>query len=166
MYVCTEMKNPKFVTITTDASFNHQYKVGGYAFRIVSNELRINHSGVFKGDVRGSVDAELMCIANAIHTLIKSGLKCDLVVINTDCQHGIVLIKKNTIELAKTINKLLGELKESSEYTNYFIKHVKAHTSSTKSRNLANRWCDKECKKKMREAVKIKKQKDLEMSEV
>ena len=155
------MKNPKFITITTDASFNHQHKVGGYAFRIVSDELRINHSGVFKSDLSNALEAELMCIANAIHTLVKSGLKCNLVVINTDCQQGILHIKQNKIELAKAINELLGKLKESTECNKYFIKHVKAHTNSTKSRNLANGWCDKEAKKKMREAVKIKKQKDL-----
>jgi ribonuclease HI len=155
------MKNPVFLTITTDASFNHQYSVGGYAFRIVSDQQRINHSGIFKSDLSNSLQAELMCIANAIHTVVKSGLKADLVVINTDCQHGIIHIQKNKIELAKAINKLLVKLKESTECEKYFIKHVKAHTSSTKSRNLANGWCDKEAKKKMREAVKIKKQKDL-----
>lgn len=161
-----KLKNPKFITITTDASHSHQHKVGGYAFRIVSNERRINHSGVFKNPLDNSMQAELMCIANALHAAVKSNIKADLLVINTDCTGGIKQIKDNKTELANTINNLLAKLKETAGYQKHFIKHVKAHTNSKKSRNQANNWCDKESKKKMRGEVKRKAQKDLEFSEI
>ena len=50
------------VTINTDASFNHHYKVGGYAFWITSELGRIRQSGTLK-ETSDAQDAELKALA-------------------------------------------------------------------------------------------------------
>src|SRR5690554_1870512 len=78
-----------WVTINTDASYHPIHKVGAYAFWIVSNQGRIMKSGPLR-EARNSCDAEAKCIANALHTLLKSDwVGVTRVLINTDSKNTI-----------------------------------------------------------------------------
>ena len=59
------------VTINTDASFHPEYSIGAYAFWIVCNQGKIVRSGELK-KAENSTDAEIRCIANALHCLKRS----------------------------------------------------------------------------------------------
>jgi len=84
------------ITINTDASYHPVHKVGAFAFWMVCSEGRIVHSGPLKS-VQNSQDAELQCIANALHTLWKSTFaNIEHIYINTDCKYGIDAITKGT----------------------------------------------------------------------
>ena len=47
------------ITINTDASFDCQKKVGGYAFYIISDVFKIKKSGMFKKQPSTAMDAEM-----------------------------------------------------------------------------------------------------------
>jgi ribonuclease HI len=151
------------VTINTDASFSHEYKIGTFAFWIVSNEGRVLHCGKLKGDPINSQECETKCILNAIACL--KGLEwkgVSRVIINTDCYSAISLLrnKKKALNKPKTawaeglldkfnlLKKGLGKIE---------FRHVKAHTSNSDARSYVNRWCDEKAKEIMRENINLKK---------
>ena len=83
------------VTINTDASYHPYHKVGAYAFWIVCEGVRTIQAGPLK-NVKSAHDAEIQCIANALHLLStwkRSDIK--MIVINTDCQWAIKAIRDN-----------------------------------------------------------------------
>jgi ribonuclease HI len=146
------------ITINTDASFHPRYKVGGYAFYIVCDLFKIKKSGKFKKELTGSMDAEMMSIGNALHTLLyqKGAPKSKYLIINTDCQYAITAIKKQSTPLGKEIYKIWNKVILKVGSTNNEIRHVKAHSGVDDKRSKVNEWCDTEAKKWMRESVQNK----------
>lgn len=143
------------VTINTDASYNHQHKVGGYAYWIVYNGERTKTGGVLK-ESTSAVEAEIKAIANALYRLIKLKYKnVSLIIVNTDSTPAIERItgtrESKNEEINKTvtaINEYLNELrlynnvgKSNMEYVEF--RHVKAHTKAKDKRSYVNDWCDK-----------------------
>jgi ribonuclease HI len=153
------------VTINTDASFRSGS--AGYAFWIVCNAGKIQKAGEIKLKVAGINDAEMMCIANTIHTLKHSKFKeIEKVIINTDSQisidylsgrsrpkHGSTISNVvdetyfNMLEVCLKYGKSIREVKHVFEF-----RHVKAHSGKKDSRSYVNDWCDKESKKYCRQA--------------
>ena len=146
------------VTINTDASFNPQYKIGGYAYWIVYNGKRVKRGGLLK-ECQNSTEAEIKAIANALYRLTKTNFKdVFFIIINTDCTPAVDLITgksksevKGTNEAIAAIYQYISELrlansvnKTSEEYVEY--RHVKAHTKATDKRSYVNDWCDKVAK--------------------
>ena len=150
------MRRVKCITINTDASFNGEYKVGGYAFYIRTDNFRLDKSGVLK-QVGNAEQAEIMAIGNALHTLIHASdlPKAEWLVINTDCLNGLnkILNEEYNVEPAKKVRGLYKALIAKIGSTNNHIRHVKAHNGLHDTRSWANDWCDKEAKKAMRQAV-------------
>lgn len=150
--------NPKKVTcitINTDASFNHEHKVGGYAFYIVCDLFKIQKGGRFKNHPRTPEEAEIMCIGNAIATLLaqKELPACKWLVINTDCTGGMDKIRMQKTPLSIEVNKLWSKLIVKLGSKKNKFRHVKAHNGTPDARSWVNDWCDKEAKKWMRRAV-------------
>lgn len=153
------------ITINVDASFHPQEKVGGYAFWIVCSKFVIKKGGMFKTNPKNSTEAELMGIANAAYTLLKTPdlPYCRLVVVNNDClnAHEKIGQKSNNKigkETANIFKQIRGVLYYPGAQTKIHLRHVKAHSGIDDKRSYVNEWCDKEAKKWMREALKIKKQ--------
>lgn len=146
----------KCITINTDASFNHIYKKGGYAFWIVCDQFVIKSGGMFKSDPKNPEEAEIMCIGNAIATILKRNDLPELtwLVINTDCINGSLKIKRNSTPLSKSVNKLRCQLQGKLKAKKSEIRHVKAHSKKNDARSVVNEWCDKEAKKWMHIAIK------------
>lgn len=142
------------VTINTDASFNAQYKVGGYAYWIVYNGQRVKNGGLLK-DCQNSTEAEIKAIANALYKLTRLKFKeVFLIVINTDCLPAVDLITgksktevQGTNDAVAAIHSYITHLridnnvnKSNIEYVDY--RHVKAHTKARDKRSYVNDWCD------------------------
>lgn len=146
------------VTINTDASFNHVYKVGGYAYWIVYNGKRVKRGGLLK-ECQNATEAEVKAIANALYklTLLKWP-EVFFIVVNTDCTPAVDLITgksktevQGTNDAIAAIHNYISKLrignnvnKSSTEYVQY--RHVKAHTKVKDKRSYVNDWCDKVAK--------------------
>ncbi len=150
-------------TITTDASYNPKYQVGGYAFWAVSNVFKITKSGVFKKKCRNPTDAEIKCIINALMVVLHGCESVSKVIVNTDSMNAIhVLTNDKYAQLY-----YMGGVSHNAHYRAAYHKvlhtakskaviefrHVKAHTENADARSWVNDWCDKEAKKAMRKAV-------------
>lgn len=145
------------LTINTDASFHPQKKVGGYAFYIVCDLFKIQKGGMFKVDPKNPEEAELMCMANAIATLLaqKELPTVSLIVINSDCLWSFSKVGLKKPGTGGIVAKLLKKLrartnKSETQRTKWEFRHVKAHNGTADKRSWVNDWCDKEAKKWMR----------------
>lgn len=141
-------KRIRGVTINTDASFCPNTKAGGYAFWIKSDYFKITGANFFKDLIIGSDDAELKCIANALHTLSKYNLtakELEYLYINTDSTSAIGQIEKRSTELGRKIGEMIDEIMtQSGTIIRYQLRHVKGHSRNTNSRSMVNKWCDKQ----------------------
>ena len=151
------------ITINTDASFDCKHKVGGYAFYIISDVFKIKKSGMFKKQPSTAMEAEMMCMANALHTLLlqKELPSANLIIINSDCLYSFQHIKrKSKNEIGKKVADILREVRLKASFKNlvmpkYQFRHVKAHSGKQDSRSFVNDWCDKEAKFWMRKAKSL-----------
>lgn len=151
------MKSVRCITINTDASYHSELKVGGYAFTIVCDLFRINKSGRFKTPPKSSQDAEIMCIGNAIHTLLTQPElpNTQYLIVNTDCKWGYRAILESKKSRAKSVRALWEQLIEEVGSHKSEFRHVRAHTGANDRRSKANHWCDQEARKQMHNAVMI-----------
>ena len=150
------IKKIRCVTINTDASFHPEFKIGGYAFYIISDLFKIQKGGEFKTNPMNSTDAEIMCIGNAIATLLsqKELPHSDWLIINTDSKYGIEIIRKQKSELGKSVFRLWQKLIHKLKSKNNQFRHVKAHSGKDDARSHVNEWCDKTAKNWMRNSLK------------
>ena len=140
------------VTINTDASFHSGFKVGAYAFWIVSNEGRILGSGALKGKCLNPTDAEIKCIINAIFTLKKQAWSnITKIILNTDSTNSIAILNKNAEEIKKYKLQWGGSL--SGQYNKIKVglppiefRHIKAHKTTETAKSWVNDYCDKKAK--------------------
>jgi len=160
-------KNVRCITVNTDASFNSEYKIGGYAFYIVCDLFKIQKSGYFKVNPKSPMEAEMMCMANALYTLAaqKELPSTNWIIINSDCLFAFEKIKlKSQNNLGKTVAQLLRKVRIATSYRDvikpkFEFRHVKAHNGSPDARSYVNEWCDREAKKWMRLRLKeVKKE--------
>lgn len=150
------------ITINTDASYHPTQKVGGYAFYIVCDNFKIQFSGAFKSKIDNPINAELMCIANALSYLlmIEDLPKTQMIVVNSDCVRGMEKIGlKSNNKYGRIVAQKMRKLKQRMAYRQVLLpiveyRHVKAHTNITDSRSWVNDWCDKNAKIKMRTLLK------------
>ena len=154
------------VTINTDASFHPTYKVGAYAFWIVWNGGRIIKSGSLKKAINPQ-DAELQCIANALHVLYSIGLeKIHHIYINTDCKHGIEAVTKGkkinkcdeTVshikQLIVNLNDKYGRHRDKNKYKQFMSwRYVPAHTTGSTKRTWVNNRMDQLAKEALWESI-------------
>jgi ribonuclease HI len=149
------------VTINTDASFNVKHQIGTFAFWIVSNEGRIQQSGVLRRTVSRPEIAEFKCVINAVHVLGSqrwAGIK--KIIINTDCLNVIHLLNKDKKKIAKyhlaswgsnLVNQFYITLsKHHLTKAEIEFRHVQSHVEITSSKIFVNDWCDKAAKEMMR----------------
>ena len=158
MYLNSHQIMSKGITINTDASLHPEIKLGGYAFTIACDNFKISKSGKFKNKIYFSHHAEIMAIGNALATLLKKNPlpTFEWLVINTDCIAAMCAMSTPKDDVGYRVQKMLFELLEKSKIKKYSVKHVKAHTTGEEPRDLANKWCDRESRREMREAVMLK----------
>lgn len=150
------------VTINTDASFHYDYKVGAYAFWIVSNLGKVLHCGALKEKALNPTDAETKCIINAISTLRKQNWTgIEKVIINTDSLNSIYILENRKPEIKKyrlnygdnlraDYNKIKSSFLPPIEF-----RHVKAHKTIETARSWVNDWCDKKAKEMLWKEINL-----------
>lgn len=142
------------ITLNTDASFHPDWKVGGYAFYFRHETIFVRYSGVFKGQLDDSTEAEMKCIANGLAAMLRVELpKVDWFIINTDSKASMAKIKHGSDDLSKLVRKLRADVIGKLRSTNNRIRHVKAHSNIKDKRSWVNDWCDRKAKEEMRRAV-------------
>lgn len=151
------------VTITTDASYHPNYKVGAFAFWIVSNEGKVLNSGALKSKIKNSTEAEMQCILNAIFAFKKQQWKgITKIIINTDSLNSIAIFKRDA-KVIKRWGLKWGEYL-ANRYTEITkelppieFRHVKAHKTTENARSWVNDWCDKKAKEMLWKLINDKK---------
>jgi ribonuclease HI len=144
------------ITINTDASFVYHRRAGGYAFWIVSDYGRCVQSGVLKGQVQCSVEAEVKSIGNAFAMLDKlNWTNVNRIYVNTDCKPAMQFIqaggkgRRDPLGLAsRQTSTMIDQIcrKFGINRGRVIFRHVRAHTHVRSQRNYVNDWCDKESK--------------------
>jgi ribonuclease HI len=155
------------ITINTDASWRDKF--AGYAFWIVCDAGKIQKAGKIKILVDNSGEAEMMCIANALHTLKHSRFsEITKVIINTDSQHCIDRLSpggkftgKTTEECLFTMMEICLKLGKSIRdiHSVFEFRHVKAHSGKKDNRSFVNEWCDREAKRYSKELLTASRKK-------
>ena len=146
------------VTVNTDASFHHEYKVGAFAFWIVCNQGKIMHSGELK-EAKDPTDAEIRCIANALHALLNSRFTgVTKVIINSDALHAFDRCGRSAQagSPGRKVHNILQSLKDRHSVSGrpiHEFRHVKAHSGTAEKRKWVNNWCDKAAKKMLWEKI-------------
>lgn len=151
----------KYVTVTTDASFDHEHSLGAFAYWISFDGGRIRHSGRLRTPPKNAECAELMAIGNALHAVLSSTqiLSFDFLVINTDSTGAMNrIIYPNGNNLAEFCFDILQAIRKKFSLPKHFykIKHVKAHLHTNTPRHYVNEWCDREAKIHLRQTRKEK----------
>ena len=147
------------ITINTDASFHPHHRTAGYAFWIICDHFKIQKGGMFKKKMpNNSFEAEIMCMGNAIATLLaqKHIPAVHWVAINSDCMNGMECISGGTRPLGVEVLNLWNRLQKKTGAQVMAFRHVRAHTGKRDSRSFVNEWCDKEAKKWQQRATKEK----------
>lgn len=153
----------KCITINTDASFHHGFKVSGYAYYIKSDLFTFTGGGNFnKMKPKNSEEAEIMAIGNALHRLLKmENLPLSKwLVVNSDSMFGMNKIRKASTPLGVMVSDMFIELGKRLHCKHSELRHVKSHSGVNDARSWVNEFCDKEAKKYMKlEARRIKRSK-------
>lgn len=144
-------------TINTDASHRPGMNLGGYAFWISTDKQRYKSSGLLKGKIIDSTEAELKAVANAFHHLIVNikpeGL--EKVYVNTDC-----MAVKNLIDSKKKCSnsgkykEVLALIQKLIKGLDVEIRHVKGHKHTNTPRNYVNDWCDNAARQAINNSIK------------
>lgn len=142
------------VTINTDAGFYPIEKIGSFAYWIKGDNLFLSGSGVFKNLCKNPTEAETKALINAVSVLIQSGYT-DITKVIFNRDNIYAKSSKNGNELEKMLYEKLRVLRQKCKYTGsepfYEYRHVRAHTNKKNARSWVNDWCDKECKRQLRE---------------
>lgn len=144
------------VTLISDASYCHTYKVAGYGFWVASERGSHGGSGAITRDVGNNLEAEMMSICNGIWQGLRHGSICkgDSLLLQNDCLSAMNKLMRvqdtatpGETEVLRYFEKLVREYSFRVEF-----RHVKGHTQNSGSRFVANRMCDKRALKAMRSA--------------
>jgi ribonuclease HI len=153
-----------WVTINTDASFHPSAKIGGYAFWIVYNGIRIKAAGSFKEPAVDPTECELRCILNCLHVLGKTDWHLSGVYLNTDSLNSIYLLTGNAeaynrynLKRYKKYRKAFNKIAQSPRFksVNFNLHHVPAHSDDNSKRTYVNNWCDEQAKAAMKAALQV-----------
>jgi ribonuclease HI len=145
------------ITINTDASFSHKHNIGTYAFYIICDTFKIQKGGIFKSKVKSPMEAEMMCMANALHTCLQQPElpKTKIIVLNSDCLFAFHNIGKGSTksEVGRKVAQIRSKLRKATAiYPSlpiFEFRHVKVHNGAPDARSHVNEWCDREAKRWM-----------------
>lgn len=144
-----------FITIFSDASFDHTTKASGYAYWLRDDFGKIHRgSGGHAELVESSSEAECVAICVAIVAGIRT-LKHEpgyVISLQSDCIHALKVLqgqipKPSMIEagFSKWALRVVQEHGLSLR-----PKHIKAHTGLDDARSYVNTFCDEASRRRMR----------------
>lgn len=109
---------------------------------------------MFKVQPKNSLEAEMMCMANALAMLSfqKDLPMTNFLVINSDALFAFDKIGHRKAGVGKEVAKWLSKARKATMMPRHEFRHVKAHNGAPDARSWVNEWCDREAKKWMRKA--------------
>lgn len=136
----------KFVTVFCDASFCPETGAAGWAgwVKYGADGDTLRCSGRLE-HCPNSTEAEKLAIVETVKKaqLVHVDFHKKVVIIQSDCLSAIGVLENNRV-----IERML--LSEQPEVIK--LKHVKGHQGHKCRRSSVNTWCDREARRKMREA--------------
>ncbi len=155
------------VILASDASYDHETKLAGYAFCIKTpHKPLLQQAGVAKRAARSSTEAELIALANALYVLrsvekpkrfkLFVYMDNEAAILHADPEYeatskGPRKFQRNNEDI---VTYCRNELRKYAPL--FEIRHVKAHTSSLKvswnQEHHMNHWCDLASRDEMRKA--------------
>lgn len=147
------VKDKKYITINTDASFLMSKNIGGFGIWIKCDHFTIKESGTFKNSISDSNEAELKALINAIHIINKRKMFDHTLVINCDNQTVRQIINKGIAPKRFLIEiEMLKDL--IKPYSEVYAKKIKGHCRGKNARQYVNNWCDTSSRKYLKNAKK------------
>lgn len=144
------------LTLTTDASWDPETGIGGWAFQVVTDGFRHQAADTFKTALESSHRAEVCAVGNAAY-LLNQLLKLPparLCVINMDCKSAILRLGDPREDFERHVGHHLAQLMRKLGGARYELRWVKAHTASIKARHVVNNQCDRAARAQMKAALK------------
>ncbi len=143
-----------FITVFSDASFDHKTKASGYAAWFRDDFQHIHRiSGGHAELVDSSSEAECVALCIAIVSAIRilQHQPGDIISLQSDCIHALKVlqgeVKATMIELQFSAWARVAWLEAGLSLK---PKHIKAHTGLTDRRSYVNTFCDEESRRRMR----------------
>lgn len=100
---------------------------------------------------KGSTEAEIKAIANALNMLLRFDSLPQIyqITINTDSMGAMRGIEAPKSDIDKYTSDLLNKLKDRTKAVKVEIRHVKGHSGINNPRSKVNQWCDTNAKARM-----------------
>lgn len=162
--------NPGWVTINTDAGHVPNLNVASFAYWIRFEGNKLCGSGLLKGKVMDSWEAEMKAVINALHVLLNNPppRKITKIIFNRD-HDGVDMTRKKRRDpfLTDRLILLAEKLIQQNEFTGSIhsfceFRHVKGHSRKKDDRSWVNRWCDEQCSAHLRPYREQFKQRSFE----
>lgn len=143
----------KRITVITDASYDMDYLVGGYAFYIYSDMFKINKVGVFLNNPESSVKAEILGLENAMIVLknLPEYKGNEQIVIMCDCVPAIHKVQNPDCNISRRANKVWRSLR--SRRGTVTLRHIEGHSNKNHGNYKSQKWCDINARKAMRNRI-------------
>jgi ribonuclease HI len=148
----------KYITVFTDAAFDHEKKAYGWGIWIKHKEITERVSGY--GFTRDNNHSEMYAIFFAVEKLIEFhekniiNLNEKIISLTTDSDKCISLLHKLNPKdrFSKSLSEMKSKLNQFSTKYNFELrlKGIKSHLSNkTNNKQAVNNWCDQEAKNQL-----------------
>lgn len=147
-----------FVTLYTDASWDHKARVGGWACWLRSNQGKIVRAGYVPDYCVYAYEAELAAVFAGIWTALQSWDATHTILIRSDCQQALALVDGQSAAKhygACRLQSKLQELRRSSN-VRLLTRWVKGHRRSSTTDAWVNNRVDQIARDRMQEQRKLK----------
>lgn len=156
------------VTLFTDASWHMATGIGVWAMWAKSDGETLRYSGKLRERVPQIGTAELAAIANGLHC-IRSGFNIEDpfdVLAQSDSLEAISAIANDSHKRIDD-NNIVRHIKEFVRTNGWQLhtRHVKGHNGYMDPRSAVNTWCDRECRRRMGEALAAHKEMAKELQD-
>lgn len=143
-------------TLFTDASYDHDMKIGTWAAWVKCDAGVATEQGIFKGQLTSSNAAELGAVANGIAVIIKrfKPEPGSTILIESDSQHALSVVRGPTPTLKADGAKMNRWLRGMERQYGLVlrVRHVQGHSKALDKRTSVNVWCDRACHAELQRA--------------
>ncbi len=140
----TESPSNKRATVITDASYDHRFKVGGWAawIRCDGDSGGLRRSGPLKEKVPSSTNAEVRAALNGVW-LARNTFGATHILLQSDCMTVIQLSLGQVKAVDLCALWAAAFEREDMAGVQITARHVKGHGPITNARTHVNDWCDR-----------------------
>lgn len=160
--------NLVYITVNCGAAHNLPFKVGGWAMIVLCDRFKIELSGHFQEAVQSETEAEIKCIANALHAVAKTlethPFTFDVLLVNAGSKTTVKAISERKGKEAKTEHaRKIWQIASQIINTHYCKFEIRLVESAAKNHGV-NRWLytqsHKECAEMIGKKMEEKKKMD------